>query len=252
MAIQTFQRYEKKYLVTREQKEALEQIISLYMVKDAYCKNNNRYLIRNIYFDTSHRDIIHQSIAKPYHKEKIRIRKYGNYLHDRDEFFLEIKKKTGKIVSKRRVKLTEDELNCFLKNNQIPDKKDFISNQVLKEIQYFLSIYPIQPTAFISYERMAYFDKNDHEFRLTFDNHLLYRRENLDFSFHEDNLPLLDDKLYIMEVKIQQAMPYWLAHALSQLKIFPHSFSKYGEEYKLFLKEGEKENVCIHIAGIRN
>lgn len=246
MAIQTFQRIEKKYLINQDQKDALEKILVQYMDYDAYCKNQNRYLIRNIYYDTTDRNLIHQSVAKPYHKEKIRVRKYGDYFHEKDEFFLEIKRKTGKVVSKRRVKLTECELLDFFQQRQLSKRDNYLDEQVLKEITYFLSIYSLQPTVFISYERMAYFDRFDPEFRLTFDSQLQYRRENLDFLYRNENKPLLDSSFYIMEIKVHQAMPLWLAQALSMLHIHSLSFSKYGQEYKLFLQE-EKKDVCIHI-----
>jgi hypothetical protein len=35
-----------------------------------------------------------------------------------------------------------------------------------------------------------------------------------------------------MEVKIPEAMPLWLSAKLDELKIFPTSFSKYGNAYK--------------------
>ena len=35
-----------------------------------------------------------------------------------------------------------------------------------------------------------------------------------------------------MEIKIPGAAPMWLAHLLSELRIFPTSFSKYGTCYK--------------------
>jgi hypothetical protein len=35
-----------------------------------------------------------------------------------------------------------------------------------------------------------------------------------------------------MEIKAAGAMPLWLAHALSDLCIYPASFSKYGCVYK--------------------
>ena len=35
-----------------------------------------------------------------------------------------------------------------------------------------------------------------------------------------------------MEIKIPEAAPLWLAHLLSQLSLFPTSFSKYGTCYK--------------------
>ena len=43
---------------------------------------------------------------------------------------------------------------------------------------------------------------------------------------------LLQPGQVLMEIKTPTAAPLWLAHALSELKIFPTSFSKYGTCYK--------------------
>lgn len=247
MAIKTFKRVEKKYLLTQIQKDALETIVNEHMVKDAFCQNNERYLIRNIYFDTKNRDLIRKSIQKPYHKEKFRVRKYGNYQYEQDVVFLEIKKKTGGVVSKRRVMLKEDEAISFFKQQPI-QTENYLDNQVLKELDFFLTTHKIYPTCFISYERMAYFDKDNKEFRLTFDSNLLYRRNEFDFQYHESK-HLLPEDIYVLEIKIQNAMPLWLTRALSKLKIYSTSFSKYGKEYAIYLKE-KHENVQIYTSAI--
>lgn len=246
MAIKTFKRVEKKYIINSIQKEALETIINEHLEKDKYCRENPYYLVRNIYYDTVYRDLIHHSILKPYHKEKIRVRKYGSYDAEKNELFLEIKKKTGGVVSKRRVKLTQDELEIFLNTRKYQENKPLLDLQVLKEFEYYLSIYKIQPTVFISYKRSAYFGKENKNFRITFDFDIQYNREKLDFSYHNDNVNLLEKDLCIMEIKIENSMPLWLAHALTKLKIYPNSFSKYGQEYKSLIKE-EQSNVRLNI-----
>jgi hypothetical protein len=52
MAITTFVRKEKKYLINEEQKERLLEILPTYMDYDKYCQNNESYIVNNIYFDT--------------------------------------------------------------------------------------------------------------------------------------------------------------------------------------------------------
>jgi hypothetical protein len=42
-----------------------------------------------------------------------------------------------------------------------------------------------------------------------------------------------------MEIKTLNGLPNWFVKILSKLKIYPTSFSKYGEVYKK-LKESEK------------
>ena len=49
-----------------------------------------------------------------------------------------------------------------------------------------------------------------------------------------------DEDMYIMEIKTLGAMPWWLVDSLSELKIYPSSFSKIG---KIYCKKMEVENV---------
>ena len=234
----TFKRYEKKYILSLEQKEKLEDIISIHMDLDPFCKLHNNYLIRNIYYDTDNNDLIHMSVNKPIFKEKLRVRKYGTYGDNKDEYFLEVKRKSNKIVYKRRITLNKMELDNFMNNKISPNRNKFMDNQINNELRYLLNTYNLKPKAFISYVRVAYFDKLDPTFRLTFDSEIHSRRNNLDFDNPDyDNL-LLDENHYLMEVKVSSSFPLWFARALSDLKIYPVSFSKYGEDYKL-LKEGE-------------
>lgn len=228
----TFKRYEKKYILTKAQKEALEERIKDHMELDVFCKKNNHYLIRNIYYDTLTNDLIHMSVEKPVFKEKLRVRKYGTYGDGRDEYFLEIKRKSEKIVYKRRVRLSKEELDNFLEKGIVPEKEKFLDNQVNKELQYLLKTYSLKPAVFITYVRVAYFDKDDSNFRLTFDDQIYSRRHDLDFDIKDCDQTLLPEGYYLMEVKASQNYPFWFARALSDLQIYPTSFSKYGTEYK--------------------
>ena len=83
-----FKRYELKYLLTLEQKEAILQVMAPYMALDQY----GRTTIRNVYFDTPDYRLIRRSIEKPVYKEKLRIRSYGRAEPD-STVFVELKKK---------------------------------------------------------------------------------------------------------------------------------------------------------------
>ena len=236
----TFKRYEKKYILTKEQKEALEERIHSHMELDSFCKKNKNYLIRNIYYDTDNNELIHMSTNKPIFKEKLRVRKYGTYNDGKDEYFLEIKRKSEKIVYKRRVTLTKEELDNFINNGIIPKRDSYLDNQVGKELRYLLNTYSLKPKVFITYVRVAYFDINDSNFRLTFDDQIYARRHDLDFDIASCDISLLPEGYFLMEVKASQNYPLWFARALSDLKIYPTSFSKYGTEYKLLKLEENK------------
>ena len=90
----------------------------------------------------------------------------------------------------------------------------------------------LEPKVYIAYDRLAYYGIDDAEFRITFDTNIVARDHNLDITKRQCNIELLGKDFYVMEVKINMAMPLWLCHILSKLNIYQSSFSKYGEYYK--------------------
>ena len=63
MAITTFVRKEKKYLISEQQRQQLLQILPKYMVFDKYCQNGNKYTVNNVYFDTPTFNVIRNSLS---------------------------------------------------------------------------------------------------------------------------------------------------------------------------------------------
>ena len=178
MAIKSFKRYEKKYLLTGEQYEKLIPKLLEYMKMDDHCVNNS-YSIYNIYYDTDDNSVIRHSISKPYYKEKLRLRSYKIPQSPSDKVFLELKKKINKFVNKRRAIITLEEAYNFLEFGERPKCTDFITEQVINEIEYYLSHTKVNPTVYIGYNRIAFFGKEDKDFRLTIDSKIIARREDL-------------------------------------------------------------------------
>ena len=182
MAIKAFKRFEKKFIITKDQYDRLLQILSDYMNLDKYCKLGENYNIYNIYYDTLNNDVIRHSISKPYYKEKLRLRSYDIPTSLNDKVFLELKKKINGIVNKRRVVMTLGEVYEFLENGKKPCFDDYENKQVIKEIEYYLSKNKVYPNVYIGYSRKAFFGKEDKEFRITFDSQITARRDDLYLS----------------------------------------------------------------------
>ena len=213
-------RYEMKYVLTKAQLDYLKQFLSFYMKVDEYGKTS----IASLYFDTPDYRLVRTSIEKPKYKEKIRLRSYG--LANKDtKVFLELKRKVGGVVYKRRISLKEDDVDDILL-----DKTG--DNQISKEIAYFSSYYQnLVPAFLIIYDRTAYFDPNS-DLRLTIDENPRYRVNELNLHTSMDGKPLLNDEGAILEIKVQGAMPLWLVTLLSNQHIYQTSFSKVGEAYR--------------------
>ncbi len=225
MAVQNvFERYELKYMMTFEQRERVFEAMKSYMELDQY----GRTTIRNIYFDTDTYLLIRRSIEKPVYKEKLRIRSYSRADSD-SEVFVELKKKYKSVVYKRRISMSEHEAMKWLTKGNERDE----STQISEEIDYFMDYYKtLHPTIFLSYEREAYYAKDGTDFRVTFDDKILARQENLSLSSEIYGTSVLPEGMVLMEIKCAGAVPLWMTKILSEEHLYKTSFSKYGAAYK--------------------
>lgn len=235
MAVQTvFKRYELKYMISQEQKTRIQKELQPYMKLDKY----GRTTIRNIYYDTNNYRLIRHSIEKPAYKEKLRIRSYGQPAPD-ETCFVELKKKYNSVVYKRRVFLPETEAIEWLSGKNHCHS----SSQISKEIDYFLDYYEsLHPTLFISYQREAFYAKDDSDFRITFDDNILCRQDDFSLSSHIYGLPILDKDKVLMEIKCSGGIPLWMTSILSKEHIYKTPFSKYGTAYKKYILPKLKED----------
>lgn len=240
MEIKTFKRYEKKYLLTKEEYDLLIPRLLKYMNLDEHCKGGKNYSIYSIYYDTDNNDVIRHSISKPYYKEKLRLRSYKVPKKATDEVFLELKKKINGIVSKRRIVISLEEADNFINHGIRPGSDNFVDNQVMNEIEYYLKNNKVKPAIYIGYSRKAFFAKDNHDFRLTFDSCITTRRYdiNLESGCYGDEL--LEKNQYLMEIKILGAIPIWLTNILTELKIYNTNFSKYGNEFMRYVENSNK------------
>jgi len=218
----TFKRVEQKYLIDQAQYQALKKAMEKYMERDVY----GEYTICNLYYDTEDYELVRQSLDKPVYKEKLRLRSYGTPNAD-TRVYLELKKKYEGIVYKRRVSLTLKEAENYLKNGQLP----FKDSQILNEIDYFIKFYHPKERVYIAYDREAFAGKEDPEFRITFDSKIRSRFENLKLEDGDCGSAPLNTDYFLMEVKVTTALPLWLVETMSELQIYPCSFSKYGQIY---------------------
>lgn len=228
MAVQTvFKRYEIKYMITAEQKQKVLDAIKPYMKLDQY----GRTTIRNLYFDTDTYLLIRRSIDKPAYKEKLRIRSYSQADPD-STVFVELKKKYKHVVYKRRIGLPEREAMQWLGREQCCPKH----TQISEEIDYFLDFYEtLHPTVFLSYEREAFYANDDSDFRVTFDDNILCRQEELSLQSEVYGTPILPEGKVLMEIKCSGGIPLWMTHVLSKEHIYKTAFSKYGTAYSTMI-----------------
>ena len=216
----SFERVEKKFILTHAQADALMQDLTAgYMAVDQY----GQHTIRNLYYDTDDYALIRKSIQKPKYKAKFRIRAYGTPKED-TLIFAELKKKYSGVVYKRRIAVSPDDMQRFLQGETL----DGENPQIQRELHRYLAEHPIRSKVFLAYERVALYGLDDPALRVTFDTHLRFRTTHLDRFTDAAGTLICPDDPVILEVKLANAAPLWLARLLSKQKIYMSSFSKYG------------------------
>ena len=237
-----FKRIEKKYLLSEAQQEALFQRIGARLRPDEY----GRSTVLSLYLDTPDRRIIRNSIEAADYKEKLRLRSYGTAGAD-STVFLELKKKFGGVVYKRRAAMTLTEAERYLRMGIKP-----FESQIMSELDWAMKLYGRPKAAMlIACEREAWFDEEHPDLRLTFDRNIRYRENELRLDRGCAGCALLPKNTVLLEIKTAGAMPLWLADALDAEGILPGSFSKYGEAYLRTL-EKKKRPVVILEGGKRH
>ncbi len=232
----TFKRYEFKYFITPQQKKALMELFQGHMIPDAHGASR----IYNLYYDTPDFLLIRRSLEKPVYKEKLRVRSYGRAKAD-TPVFLELKKKYKSVVYKRRIALTQTDATGYFSKESTHH-----TSQIGREIDYFNSIYPqLAHRMFISYQREAFFGAEDDSFRMTCDDQILWRDQDLTLCSQPGGHSILAQDTILMELKVSGGIPLWLTHFLTQEHLTKTSFSKYGTAYRQLTGEERKDH---HVA----
>ena len=129
--------------------------------------------------------------------------------------------------------MTLKEFWNYYDNGVIPDN---CKNLSMKEIDYCIKKYDLGPKMFICYDRYSFMDKEDKNIRITFDYNLRFRNKKLNLKSDDDLERIVDNDIYILEIKTLDRIPIWFTSILSNLKLYPSGFSKYKEAYLKTIK----------------
>ena len=221
---EVFRRVETKYVLAPSEFQNLLKAIAPFIEKDRYFKSTNC----SVYYDTDDRYLAVHSLEKPLYKEKIRVRSYNIPKSLSDQVFIEIKKKYNGIGNKRRITTTLKDFYKYEKTGELKTENP----QIKAELDHCFRFYDLKPALYVAYDRLSFAGQNDENFRLTFDRNVRSRETNLRLELGDEGEKYFKNDEIVMEVKVLNAYPLWFTRALSSLKIYPASFSKYGRIYE--------------------
>ncbi|MBN1266420.1 MAG: polyphosphate polymerase domain-containing protein [Anaerolineales bacterium] len=225
--IRKFNRFELKYVITLRQAERFKASLPNFMDPDSQGWGG-RYTLSSLYYDSPGLRCYHEKENGLRFRRKLRIRHYvtNGPLTEQSPVFIEIKQRVDRVTQKRRVSLPYGDALRLCNDRRMPD---FSAEQpFFDEVYAFLWQYNLRPMSIVRYDRQAFTGTAyDPGLRVTFDTSLTFQPNRL--RLHEDatTMPILPPNQVVMEIKINERMPYWLTNMIADHNLELMRISKY-------------------------
>jgi SPX domain protein involved in polyphosphate accumulation len=227
--IRKFNRFELKYLLDYDFAQEVMKRITDYMVPDSHGNNQGVYFLSSLYYDTDDFRFFWEKIEGEKFRRKLRVRIYedNKTLNSKSKAFVEIKQRLNKVTQKRRIIVPYGDALKFC-NDYESIKVDPEDQPVAEEMLDMLVKGQLKPQCITSYQRQAFNGtEKDPGLRVTFDTNLRYRRNNLDLADKQIGPFMLPPNRCIMEVKVNDRIPYWLTEFAADANFQLVRISKY-------------------------
>jgi SPX domain protein involved in polyphosphate accumulation len=228
-AIRKFNRFELKYLITLQQAERFKSGLRAYLVPDEHGNSNGRYMLTSLYYDSPELRCYWEKVDGVKFRRKLRIRRYetDEVFTEETPVFVEIKQRVDRVTQKRRVLLSYAEALRLCNDRQIPDHAAD-DRAIIEEVYAFLWQYNLRPVSIVRYERQAFIGTHyDIGLRVTFDTSLSFQSHPLHLHERLSDLPMLPASLVVMEIKVNERIPYWLTEMVAAHDLQMNRISKY-------------------------
>jgi hypothetical protein len=227
-----FDRFEMKFVITRDQREALMEDMLTRMKPDENAVDGAFYPIVSLYYDNADRDCYWEKVQRYPNRRKMRVRVYGS-LDGRlpPTVFVEIKHKCDGRGVKRRLLCTLEEAYQVADGQDIGPRSKVLDRRLIEEIHMLVNQRQFRPCCAMRYDRHAFADRDpESDLRVTFDTGIAYRFDDLEVIPDDRRFAhyLLPDGYSVMEVKVTGSVPFWLTHMIGHHHCILQGHSKYN------------------------
>ncbi|MFN8677245.1 MAG: polyphosphate polymerase domain-containing protein [Thermomicrobiales bacterium] len=234
-AIRRFNRFELKYVADRRLVEAFRQELPGKLARDPHGVDGF-YPIWSTYYDSPDLRFYWEKFDGEKFRRKLRIRHYGTpgELTGDTPVFAEIKQRVNRVTQKRRVHLPY-EAALRLCAGIPPESADPPDSAVIEEIEAMVRQNMLRPTTVVGYVREAFFGRDeDSGLRVTIDSRIRGRDRDLDLRWPGENRYVIPPHLSVVEMKVNERVPYWLTELIARHNISLIRVSKYCQSVERF------------------
>jgi SPX domain protein involved in polyphosphate accumulation len=222
--IRKFNRFELKYLLTLQQAEEFKVGLKAYLKSDEH--GDGRYALTSLYYDSPDLHCYWEKVDGVKFRRKLRIRRYetDEALLPETPVFVEVKQRLDRVTQKRRASLPYAEALRLCNQREIPEHAPD-DRATIEEIYAFTWQYNLRPVSIVRYLRQAFIGADyDLGLRVTFDTNLTAQTNSLQLEEPPDGMLMLPANFTVMEIKVNERIPYWLtelvaAHNLQMVRV---------------------------------
>ena len=225
-----FARYEFKYLLTLQQRQAIEEEIGNFMEMDGHTNAdlNNQYFVRSLYFDSASNAAFYEKIDGIKSRSKYRIRSYARAANNKAPIFLEEKGRYNERTYKHRVQIDQNHLSMFSSIGAYQTILEAYSGIEVAENFFVDAIRKgLEPKVLVDYLRRPYTSQFDMNFRVTFDQETKATRSRTLFPMGNVHTGSCVAGWSIMEVKFNRRFPAWFHRIIQAYDLRRISVSKF-------------------------
>ena len=188
------------------------------------------------YYDTRDLRFYWEKIEGIRFRRKLRIRHYGrpSDLTPQHPVWVEVKQRVNRTTQKRRASLSYADANrvCGGHEPQVVQDRD---TAVVAEVLAMVGEFTLRPTTVVGYVREP-FEGRDEEtgLRVTIDSRVRGRDRDLDLGLETENRFVVRPDFSIIEVKINERVPYWLTDWIARHNLQLIRMSKYCQAVEAY------------------
>jgi len=215
-------RFELKYYLKSELLNLVLSDLMKFCELDKFCdKEKKFYTVNSIYMDNHQMNSYREKIAGKKNRTKIRFRNYQNTTNKNiNKYNLELKIRSADKLKKLSTELNFPELAP--KENLIKKK-----NFVLRFVALMEKFENYKKKVFISYDRIALFEKKNRKLRFTIDKNL-YARKYISDNNYGMKVKFVPNNYKILEIKTDKSIPFWFSYIIKKYGLMKMPISKYA------------------------
>jgi len=230
--IQSFSRYEFKFLLNKDKARLIENESQYFMKFDKNANKNSdyKYFVRSLYFDDINSSNFYEKVDGMKIRKKYRLRTYSKINNSTNLIFLEMKGRINQRTYKNRTLINSSDLHIFFDKKKYVNLLDIYGKNNLVINNFLFDTYRknIFPRVLIDYKRKPYINQNGLNFRLTFDTEIMSSKTNR--LFDNDNLLFWEEcksGYTVLEVKFERSITPWFHRIIQNYNLKRMSISKF-------------------------